>query len=228
MNKLSIGVIVLLGLLSVCPISHADTFAFDFYVAGGGTAGGGVFDTLPFEGPNGDEGDYPLSALYGELNGDPMTLAGGALGADFHFDEFEPDQFDFLVDGILYSIFQVDGGPLAGYVLALGDEQDASDEVEINFTLTQLSSSPISTPEPSALVLLLVGFSVMFTLGSVRSQIRDLRKFITESMANVRKLLAGPHTHIAAARMALADHVNEIVRSPGDGRAMRYRKALGD
>ena len=67
---------------------------------------------------------------------------------------------------------------------------------------------------------------------SVRTQVRNLRKFVESSMGDVRSLLAGKHANAAATRMALAKHVQEVVLLPEDeGQAIKYRgkwKLLGN
>jgi len=51
---------------------------------------------------------------------------------------------------------------------------------------------------------------------SVRSQIRDLRKFVLASVGDFRELISA-NDNAAATRMELTKHVKEIVLSPGDG-----------
>jgi hypothetical protein len=56
---------------------------------------------------------------------------------------------------------------------------------------------------------------------SVRTQIRDLRKFVLASVADFRALISA-NDNSAATRMELATHVEEIVLSPGDGDEIKY------
>jgi hypothetical protein len=61
---------------------------------------------------------------------------------------------------------------------------------------------------------------------SVRTQVRNLRKFVEESMGNIRSLLSGNHTNPIAMRMALSKHVDQIVLLPeDDGQVVKYRGA---
>ena len=56
---------------------------------------------------------------------------------------------------------------------------------------------------------------------SVRTQSRDLRKFVLASVGDFRALVSA-NDHAAATRMELAKHVKEIVLSPGDGDEIKY------
>jgi chromosome segregation ATPase len=56
---------------------------------------------------------------------------------------------------------------------------------------------------------------------SVRTQIRDLRKFVLASVGDLRALLAA-NDDAAATRVELAKHVKEIVLSPRDGGEIKY------
>ena len=67
--------------------------------------------------------------------------------------------------------------------------------------------------------------------GSVRKQMVDLRKFVKESLADVRELIAGKHARPSIVRQHISRHVDEIKLFPeGEGRAVRYKgewKLLG-
>jgi site-specific DNA recombinase len=56
--------------------------------------------------------------------------------------------------------------------------------------------------------------------GSVRSQARDLRRFVTESLRDVRKLLAGNSNNL---KMELAKYVDAITIGPEENRKINYR-----
>jgi site-specific DNA recombinase len=56
---------------------------------------------------------------------------------------------------------------------------------------------------------------------SVRSQLRDLRRFVTESLSDVRTLISGKHSNVSAVRMELARHIQSIIIEP-KGRRIRY------
>jgi site-specific DNA recombinase len=56
---------------------------------------------------------------------------------------------------------------------------------------------------------------------SVRTQIRDLRKFVLASVGDLRARISADD-NAAAARMELAKHVKEIVLSPGQGDEIKY------
>jgi site-specific DNA recombinase len=56
---------------------------------------------------------------------------------------------------------------------------------------------------------------------SVRTQMRDLRKFVLSSVGDLRALLSADE-NASATRMELTKHVKEIVFSPGDGDKIKY------
>ena len=59
---------------------------------------------------------------------------------------------------------------------------------------------------------------------SARVQVRNLRLFVETSISGVRELLAGKRGNVAATRMALAKHVQEIVLLPEtEGPAIEYQ-----
>jgi site-specific DNA recombinase len=66
---------------------------------------------------------------------------------------------------------------------------------------------------------------------SVRKQMVGLRKFVRESLAEVRELIAGKHSNPALVRQELARHIDSITLLPeGDGKTVRYKgnwKLLG-
>lgn len=57
---------------------------------------------------------------------------------------------------------------------------------------------------------------------SVRNQVRNLRKFVKESLGDVRELIAGKYSNPAATRMHLSRHIKDIVVSP-EGEMIRYK-----
>jgi hypothetical protein len=67
--------------------------------------------------------------------------------------------------------------------------------------------------------------------GSVQRQVVGLRKFVRESLADIRKLLAGEHSDPAIVKQELARHIDAITLLPGGkGDAIRYKgewKVLG-
>jgi hypothetical protein len=65
--------------------------------------------------------------------------------------------------------------------------------------------------------------------GSVRHQMVGLRKFVKESMGDIRGLLAGKHANPAIVRQELARHIDSITLLP-EGEEIRYKgqwKLLG-
>jgi hypothetical protein len=66
--------------------------------------------------------------------------------------------------------------------------------------------------------------------GSVHTQIRDLRKFVEVNLRGLRNLLSSGDNALAM-RMELGKHVQEIVISPEEGGAIKYKgkwDLLGD
>ncbi len=68
--------------------------------------------------------------------------------------------------------------------------------------------------------------------GSVRKQVVGLRKFVRESLGDIRTLLAGKHANPSAVRQELQRHIDVITLLPdGKGDSIRYKgkwKLLGD
>ncbi|MGH9715633.1 MAG: recombinase family protein [Candidatus Acidiferrales bacterium] len=65
--------------------------------------------------------------------------------------------------------------------------------------------------------------------GSVHRRVQDLRKFVRESVAQVRELIAGQHGNPSIVRAELGRHVDAITLLP-DGETIRYKgnwKVLG-
>jgi site-specific DNA recombinase len=56
---------------------------------------------------------------------------------------------------------------------------------------------------------------------SVRTRLRDLRRFVTESLSDVRTLISGEHSNVSAVRMELARHIQSIMIEP-KGERIRY------
>jgi len=60
--------------------------------------------------------------------------------------------------------------------------------------------------------------------GSVRRQMRDLRRFVKDSLGDIRGLLAGKHANVAMVRQELAKLVEAITLSPDEqGLGIKYR-----
>lgn len=68
--------------------------------------------------------------------------------------------------------------------------------------------------------------------GSVHTQIKDLRRFVRESVGDIRTLFTGKHANPAVIRQELARHIDSITLLPdGKGDEIRYKgewKLLGD
>jgi site-specific DNA recombinase len=56
---------------------------------------------------------------------------------------------------------------------------------------------------------------------SVRTRLRDLRRFVTVSLSDVRALISGKHSNVSAVRMELSRHVQSIMIEP-EGDRIRY------
>jgi hypothetical protein len=158
MLRIFSGTLFLLAFLSLSPVSEADTFDFSLVSVDGLYSGAGSFNAQ-FTAPYG----YELTSLDAEINGDPLALIGGYLGADLAFDgivegpAFSPK---FFLDGSEYLITEQDAGPIQGDVLVLIDSNGdyLAAPHEILFTVSDVS---VKTPEPSVLLLLLFGFGVI-------------------------------------------------------------------
>ena len=61
------------------------------------------------------------------------------------------------------------------------------------------------------------------TKGSIRKQMVDLRKFVKESLADVRELIAGKHVRPSIVRQHLSRHIDEITFLPRRGRRSSTR-----
>jgi hypothetical protein len=118
--------------------------------------GVGSFEAVP---DVGFPGGYAIESLTGEMNGQPMDLVYGNLGADLHFGEFVQNQLDFTVDGVLYAIFEADTGPFPGPTLWVGGLNDATEEIPL--ALTVADPAPADTPEPSSLLLMAFGLALV-------------------------------------------------------------------
>jgi hypothetical protein len=54
--------------------------------------------------------------------------------------------------------------------------------------------------------------------------VRELRKFVKESVSDVRDLIAGKYSNAAAVRQELARHIDEIILLPvGERGVVRYK-----
>jgi site-specific DNA recombinase len=164
------------------------------------------------------------------------------------FDALEKELFTKLQNDVLSQ-------PAIDYVLArLGDEIEASfaqidaDLVQMRRRKTLLEAelsnlsrtiaSGFDSPTLRAAIAErekeiagLVGKVSSRSRTSVRSQVRDLRRFVENSMSDLRQLLTGEHANVAATRMALAKHVDKIVLLPDGERDIQYRgswKLLGN
>jgi hypothetical protein len=59
--------------------------------------------------------------------------------------------------------------------------------------------------------------------GSVREPVSGLRRFVKESIRDIRSLIAGKHGNPAAVRREFARHIESITLMPeGEGRTIRY------
>jgi hypothetical protein len=157
----ALGVLALVLFLFSVHSAKADTYAFDFVSTGsvgGGlpdpVSGGGSFETVPV---NGFPGGSMITSLIGEMDGQPMTLISGGLNDAGQFSEFAQDQLLFSVDGAIYSIFEGDEPPVAGYQLWVGGTAFPTDIIPIRFDLVD----PTDTPEPSTLPLLSIGLGLL-------------------------------------------------------------------
>ena len=59
--------------------------------------------------------------------------------------------------------------------------------------------------------------------GSVRQQVRGLRRFVTLSLADVRELLAGKHANPSRLKQELARHIDSIMLFPEGDKRITYK-----
>ena len=154
--------LVLLAFASGSPVAKADTFVFSFVTTNGEYAASGTFEATPTP-PGIIRGffSYGIVSLTGELNGSPMTLALGTdyVGSGVYLDDNYFALLRFTAGGVYYQNFYNDlglGSTPLGNVLDVGDPLRGQLPVDYT-TFTDITV----TPEPSALVLLLLGMTLI-------------------------------------------------------------------
>jgi hypothetical protein len=153
--------------------AKADRFDFSFQTIDGTLAGSGFFDTAPFgtmlDGQPEAYGGFEIASLDGEVNGIPMVLDSATrngmdsegpfplvLGVPlvlYSGFNFLNCNLNFTLDGQLYTIHDIDMGPveLSGLNIWNGT------------TNTQIAMTviPVATPEPSTLLSCLIGLTII-------------------------------------------------------------------